>query len=228
MTDDLELVSKKTLHKMSELYDRIEELEAALKLATDMRAQQKLYFKDRTKDALIDSKMAEVAFDRAALGGMSRMIDLTDRQRVEVMLPAQLMLGVLISGANKQDADYKRALAALIEACDDAVRDVPRDRRDRIARRMLRAHDEITAPFLKEGARADKVGLVVFYWLELLIDSDYLLLRAGGAMQCALDVLLPALEHAARIERLDASAQKSARKFLAHLQQLGYYHGVRF
>ena len=52
----------------SKAADRIEELEAALKLAIEMRAQQNLYFKDRTKDALIDSKMAEAAFDRAALG----------------------------------------------------------------------------------------------------------------------------------------------------------------
>lgn len=48
--------------------NRIEALEAALKLAIEMRAHQKAYFKDRTKDALIDSKMAEAAFDRAALG----------------------------------------------------------------------------------------------------------------------------------------------------------------
>ena len=31
MTDDFELVPKKTLHKMSELYDRIEGLEYALR-----------------------------------------------------------------------------------------------------------------------------------------------------------------------------------------------------
>jgi hypothetical protein len=47
--------------------DRIEELEAALQLATEMRVMQKAYFKDRTKDALINSKMSEAAFDRAML-----------------------------------------------------------------------------------------------------------------------------------------------------------------
>jgi hypothetical protein len=50
-----------------EAADRIEELEAALQLATEMRVMQKAYFKDRTKDALINSKMSEAAFDRAML-----------------------------------------------------------------------------------------------------------------------------------------------------------------
>jgi hypothetical protein len=48
--------------------DRIEALEAALRLGVDMREKQKTYFKDRSKENLIASKQAETAFDRAALG----------------------------------------------------------------------------------------------------------------------------------------------------------------
>jgi hypothetical protein len=48
--------------------DRIEALEAALRLGIDMRDKQKAYFKDRSKENLIASKQAEAAFDRAALG----------------------------------------------------------------------------------------------------------------------------------------------------------------
>jgi hypothetical protein len=48
--------------------DRIEELEAVLRLGVDMREKQKTYFKDRSKENLIASKQAETAFDRAALG----------------------------------------------------------------------------------------------------------------------------------------------------------------
>jgi hypothetical protein len=52
---------------------RIEELQAALEVAVEMRALQKAYFKSRKKDALIDSKLAETAFDRAAQAlGLSR------------------------------------------------------------------------------------------------------------------------------------------------------------
>ena len=49
--------------------DRIEALEAALRLGVDMREKQKTYFKDRSKENLIASKQAETAFDRAALRG---------------------------------------------------------------------------------------------------------------------------------------------------------------
>jgi hypothetical protein len=45
--------------------DRIEKLQAALQLAIEMRLTQKLYFKARTPDLLINSKMCEAAFDRA-------------------------------------------------------------------------------------------------------------------------------------------------------------------
>jgi len=48
--------------------DRIEALEAALRLGVDMREKQKTYCKDRSKENLIASKQAETAFDRAALG----------------------------------------------------------------------------------------------------------------------------------------------------------------
>jgi hypothetical protein len=76
VTDDLvkRLREGACLHNQLEAYDltteaasRIEELEAALQLATEMRVMQKAYFKDRTKDALINSKMSEAAFDREML-----------------------------------------------------------------------------------------------------------------------------------------------------------------
>ena len=57
----------------TEAAERIEELQAALEEAVEMRALQKAYFKERKKDALIDSKLAETAFDRAAQAlGLSR------------------------------------------------------------------------------------------------------------------------------------------------------------
>jgi hypothetical protein len=51
--------------------DEIERLDAVLKLGHDMRQKQAVYFKDRSKDNLIASKVAEAAFDKAckAMGG---------------------------------------------------------------------------------------------------------------------------------------------------------------
>jgi hypothetical protein len=49
-----------------EAADRIEALEAALRLGVDMRDKQKAYFKRRFQDVLLDCKKAEAAFDKVA------------------------------------------------------------------------------------------------------------------------------------------------------------------
>lgn len=153
---------------------------------------------------------------------------MNDRQRVEVMLPAQIMLGVLLAGASDQECDdFKIAKEAFIEASDEPVRDLMPEKRAYIIRRTFRVNMEVTAQYQKADARVDKMGLIAFYWLRALIDQGYLVLHAGSAMERGMDIMLPALEHAANIEKLDASAQKNARKFLAHLQRLGYYLGVK-
>ncbi len=43
-----------------------EKLLHVVKLGVQMRSNQKAYFKDRTRDRLIESKKAESAFDKAA------------------------------------------------------------------------------------------------------------------------------------------------------------------
>jgi parvulin-like peptidyl-prolyl isomerase len=49
-----------------EVANRIDELEAALRLGVDMREKQKAYFKRRFQDVLLDCKKAERDFDVAA------------------------------------------------------------------------------------------------------------------------------------------------------------------
>jgi hypothetical protein len=56
---------------LTEALDRVEELEAALRLGVDMREKQKAYFKSYFQDLLLDCQKAERDFDvsaRAALG----------------------------------------------------------------------------------------------------------------------------------------------------------------
>lgn len=152
---------------------------------------------------------------------------LTDRQRVEIMLPAQVLLGVLIAGVD--DPNHPDAIAtrdALIRASNEVVADLPERHVNKIIARMFRVHNLVTEPYRQEGARVDKMGLIAFYWLKALTDCEYLVLHEGSNMQKALDRMLPALEQAANIAKLDASAQKQSKKFLQHLQSLGYYSSV--
>jgi hypothetical protein len=55
--------------------DRIEELEAALRLGVDMREKQKAYFKRRFQDVLLDCKKAERDFDVSALAALREKKD---------------------------------------------------------------------------------------------------------------------------------------------------------
>lgn len=154
---------------------------------------------------------------------------LTDRQRVELLLPVQVMLTVLIHGVDDPEhEDAKRCREFLVQASEEPLRDLPADKREKVMRRVIRLHDEVSRPYTKEGMRADKYGLIAYYWLKALIDEDYLILGAESLFSKAMDLFLPAIEHATEIEKVDKSAQKSARKFLAQLQRLGYYQGVRF
>ena len=57
--------NKEYRRQMTTQVARIKQLENKLQLAIEMRLTQKLYFKKRTPDLLINSKMSEAAFDRA-------------------------------------------------------------------------------------------------------------------------------------------------------------------
>ena len=152
---------------------------------------------------------------------------LTDRQRVGLLLPVQVMLTVLVHGVDDPEhEDAKLCRELLVQASEEPLGDLPPDKKVKVMRRVLRLHDEVSRPYTKEGMRADKYGLIAYYWLKALTDADYLILGAESAFSKALDLFLPAIGHVTEIEKVDKSAQKNARKFLTHLQRLGYYTGV--
>lgn len=154
---------------------------------------------------------------------------LTDRQRVELLLPSQVMLAVLIHGVDDPDhPDAKQCKELLVLAGNEVLMDLLPNRREQIVRRVYRVHKEVTEPYTKEGMRTDKLGLIAYYWLKAVVDQEYLVIGEESAFMKAMDIFLPAIEHVAQIEKVDKSAQKNARKFLAHLQRLGYYQGVSF
>jgi len=85
MTDDLVKRLREVGNKNGLMYadydttieaaDRIEQLEAALRLGVDMRDKQKAYFKRRFQDVLLDCKKAESAFDKAAIAALGEKKD---------------------------------------------------------------------------------------------------------------------------------------------------------
>ncbi len=70
------------------------------------------------------------------------------------------------------------------------------------------------------------MGLIAFYWLQTLVSARYFVLQEDAPLMKALDLLLPALEPAANVAKLDASARKQADHFMRRLQELGYFREV--
>jgi hypothetical protein len=52
---------------MNDAADHIERLEKIIRSAVNMRAQQRAYFKNKTKNALVEAKKAESSFDKIAM-----------------------------------------------------------------------------------------------------------------------------------------------------------------
>lgn len=150
----------------------------------------------------------------------------SDRQRVEVLLPAQMVLAIIIAGAGDRDADFDACKALLLTACKEPVADLTPAHQRKVLNRATRLHREVSAPYTKDGAEVSKLGLIVFYWLKAVVDSGYLVFAAGSAIDRAIDLFVPAIEHAAQVEAVDRSAQKQAVHMLRHLQRLGYYQGI--
>jgi hypothetical protein len=145
----------------------------------------------------------------------------TDRQRVERVLIPMMLLDVVINGASDRAApDVQKTEMLLQIAAQQALGSTDQKK---IMRRVKRTHDTLLDIYRQSEAHAGKVGLLIFYMLQGLLETDYLILHTGSALSQALDLILPELERLAGIAPLNASAQKAARGALSKLQEMGYY-----
>lgn len=153
---------------------------------------------------------------------------LTDQRRVEFALPAALAFKVvtdglvLAEGAGSAEREQAERLRALVNAaCFEPLGGLGRADQAKIARRIGRAVD--AALRFLDNPPTDKLGLVLFYLLEDLIERSALELLEGSTFAEAMALLLPALDHAFAEPAFAASARKQARRLAAHLGSLGLY-----
>lgn len=67
------------------------------------------------------------------------------------------------------------------------------------------------------------VFLIIFRWLQVMIESEYLVLYRGSNFDQAMDKIIAELEACPDLEAIDKSATKNSMKLLARLQTLGLY-----
>lgn len=149
---------------------------------------------------------------------------MNERRTVELVLPIQLMRDVVLNGAD--DGRERREALELLALALRQLFEGQEDRRDKVMRRSRRAYEAVTQPWRGAGAPVGRLGLVAFYFLSPLADAEYFVIHPESAFGRALDLILPALEPAARDTAMDAEAQEGARVMLRQLQGLGYFQGA--
>ncbi|WP_029002753.1 hypothetical protein [Azorhizobium doebereinerae] len=154
------------------------------------------------------------------------MIQLTDREIIELTLPPQIFLGVVMNGVDPSK-ESMAAVELLIDATAEILEPYPRPVRKKLLRRSKRAHDDATAPYREPGQPVALLGLVSFYWLQALVDQRFFVVPEHSTLQRGLDLVLPALSPAARDAEFDALAHAEVPNSLRRLQALGYFRGVR-
>jgi hypothetical protein len=159
---------------------------------------------------------------------------LTDRQRVELAIPPRLVFGLVVadcfginpeSDPDEAQAELDRNVARLKEllavACAEPLDGLPAGKRSSVARRIERVTNTVAEEFDQQPAA--KIGMALYYFLEDLLQRGVIHLWDGSAFAETMQILMPMFEHGFAIERMDASAQKQARRMREQLQREGYY-----
>lgn len=166
------------------------------------------------------------------------MPPLTDRQRIELGLPAWLWNGLVHATSWRPDPELPaseakdqlvkqvvRLKTLLNKACDEAVDGLDERKRRQLNRRITRVAMDCSVEIDRQNAV--KISLALYYFTKALLDSGTLELWEGSAMGEAMDLLFPAYQQGFDEARLDASAQKRARHMISHLNRAGFYLGVQ-
>jgi hypothetical protein len=159
------------------------------------------------------------------------MPTLSDRQRVELAIPAYLLYaltagaGVFVPSdpdhAARAEADVAALRFDLHSACLEPLDDLIPRKKHALLRRIERIGKGVIANWGERPALT--VMLTLWYFLKDLTDREVLILWEGSAMERATSKLLPMFEHGFDEQKCDAAAQEQSRQLLARLQAEGLY-----
>jgi len=159
------------------------------------------------------------------------MPTLSDRQRVELAIPAYLLYaltaasGVFVPAdpdrAAKAEADIAALRTDLQAALLEPFCDLVAKKQHALLRRVERIGKDVIVGWGNQPALS--VMLALWYFLKDLTDREVLILWEGSAMERATSRLLPMFAHGFEEQRRDALAQEQANQLLARMQAEGLY-----
>jgi hypothetical protein len=157
------------------------------------------------------------------------MAYISDRQRVELALPARLLWSVIQCGYENGITAHD-ILSQIQTACMEPLDGLLPKEKLRLARRIDRVFSEVIDPLVSKGENtvtAGKAGLVIYYFIVDLVDQGILELYSDTPMANAIEMMLPELTPLIEIKGVDRSAQKQATKLITRLREMGYYGSLR-
>lgn len=156
---------------------------------------------------------------------------LTDRQRLELAIPACLMFaisklpGVFVPAdpaqAERAEADIATLREDLRTATLEPFADLPPKKQQALLRRMERVAKGVIAGWSDRSTLG--LALTLWYFLQDLTDREVLILWEGSAMDRAMGRLLPMFAHGFDEGARDAEAAAHAGQLLTRLGAEGLY-----
>lgn len=133
-------------------------------------------------------------------------------------------MSVLRDGVEDKGQEYTETMHLLSIAEDEVIAlHGGRDGGVKIKRRVERMLRSTLDRVIHNGAEVEKIGLIVFFVVQSLVDGDCLVYNAGSAIDKSLMAFVEAISHGTESEKAVRSAQKQAGKMLSALQSQGYY-----
>ncbi|MDQ0505957.1 hypothetical protein [Xanthobacter agilis] len=125
----------------------------------------------------------------------------------------------------RSDPDYIRFMqcAGIAEAEIAALHGKRPKEWRKIALSTMRAVGDAVKPYIKADAEVGKIGLIVFFVLQRLIETGYFEYSDGSAIDEAMGLYMGAIDHHAEVELKRKSAEKQAWNMMRELQRIGYF-----
>lgn len=161
---------------------------------------------------------------------------LTDRQRIELALPARMVRRCAYCAFARRDPEVvaesevteegQAVLDDLATAIEEAFAGLHGDHREKLLRRLHRASLDVLAPYEKRPLVV--VSMAVLYWLRDELNAGTIELVEGSAADRAISAWMEALaDHEDLLERTERSALRNSRVIGERLRALGYYGNRR-
>lgn len=159
------------------------------------------------------------------------MLILTDRQRIELAVPAFLLYALTGAPAvfiptdpdlaERAEADIAELRSNLRTACLEPFSDLTSSKQQALIRRLERLKRLVTADWHERPALS--LMLMIWCFLTDLTDRQVLILWQGSAMDRAMQKLMPMCEYGFENREEGLAVQEQARAFLTTLQAVGLY-----